>query len=240
MHREKQPKRPSAHNGSPYLERHGGTQLRDSLAHPASGAAQAGGCTETLETLEGSGPVLRDRRRGWGPGRSGSRSAGSPGSALPLASREGVVPLPPAAPGLTAITTQAQTTLPRGLRGRDVLPRVWRGRSLLPRPSHLQLLGFGDPARPPGRPVGLAGAHAQVQTPRHPHSQPCTRSCIPSSTRRFLSASCAGARWGCAQEGPAAPEGPSRADPARVAKATLTCVTIYMLGDFAVLPADGS
>lgn len=150
LHREKQPKRPSVYNGSPYLERHGGTQLRDSLAHPASGAAQAGGCTETLETLEDSGPVLHDRRRGWEPGRAGSRSAGSPGSAPQLASREGVVPLPPAAPrphsdnNAGADYTSQRAPWPgRGYKG------VGRGRSLLLRPAHLRLFRFSDPACSP-------------------------------------------------------------------------------------------
>lgn len=99
LHREARSRRPSVRNGSPYLERHGGTQLRDSPAHPASGAAPAGGCTETLETLEDSGPAPHDRRRGRGPGRAGSRSVGSPGSAPRLASREGwsrFRPQPPA------------------------------------------------------------------------------------------------------------------------------------------------
>lgn len=39
----------------------------------------------------------------------------------------GVVPLPPAAPSLTTITTQAQTTLPRGRRGWAWFQGVWRG-----------------------------------------------------------------------------------------------------------------
>lgn len=196
LHREARSRRPSVRNGSPYLERHGGTQLRDSPAHPASGAAPAGGCTETLETLEDSGPAPHDRRRGRGPGRAGSRSVGSPGSAPRLASREGVVPLPPAAPGLTARTTQAQTTLPRGLRGWDVAPGGCGGGSLdcsAPRTSSSS--GSGTAWRPP-RPVGLAAAHAQVQTTVHPNNHPSPL-CDPSSIWRFLSASCAGARWGC-------------------------------------------
>lgn len=50
----------------------------------------------------------------------------------------GVVPLPPVAPSLTAITTQVQTTLPRGRRGRGVVSGVCGGGSpLLLRPSHL-------------------------------------------------------------------------------------------------------
>lgn len=85
---EARPRRLSVRNGSSYLERHGGTQLRDSLAHPASGAAQAGGCTETLETLGDSGPVLHDRKRGRGTRCTERRRVGSVGSARRFASRE--------------------------------------------------------------------------------------------------------------------------------------------------------
>lgn len=44
--------------------------------------------------------------------------------------------------------------------------------------------------------TGLAAAHAQVQTTVHPNNHPSPL-CDPSSIWRFLSASCAGARWGC-------------------------------------------
>lgn len=174
QHRVARPRSPSVRNGSSYLERHGGTQLRDSLAHPASGAAPAGGCTETLETLEDSGPAPHARRRGQGPGRAGTRSVGSSGSARQLASREGgVVPLPPAAhPGLTAITTQAQTTLPRGLRGWDVAPGGVAGTLFTApplAPPALQVLG---PAWSRLRPDRLAAAHAQVQRTVHPTTYP--------------------------------------------------------------------
>lgn len=99
LHREAGPRRPSVRNGSPYLVRHGGTELRDSLAHLASGAVPAEGCTETQETLRNSGPVLHGRRRGRGPGCTESRRVGSPESAPRFASREGwsrFRPQPPA------------------------------------------------------------------------------------------------------------------------------------------------
>lgn len=80
----------------------------------------------------------------------------------------------PQPPGLTAITTQAQTTLPRGLRGWDVAPGGVAGTHFTApplAPPAPQVLGPGWSRLRPGR---LAAAHAQVQRTVHPNNHPPT------------------------------------------------------------------
>lgn len=98
---------------------------------------------------------------------------GRPGSSHP--GRGGWSRFRPQPPGLTAITTQAQTTLPRGLRGWDVAPGGVAGTLFTApplAPPALQVLG---PAWSRLRPGRLAAAHAQVQRTVHPNNHPPTR-----------------------------------------------------------------
>lgn len=207
QHREARPRRPSVRNGSPYLERHGGTQLRDSLAHPASGAAPAGGCTETLETLEDSGPAPHARRWGQGPGRAGIRSVGSSGSARQLASREGGGPASARSPpgphrdndAGADYTSQRAPWLGRGSGrcGGDALY------CSAPRTSTSSGSGTRLESASSRQACGCACSGAKNRSPKQPPTHPC-----------LLSASCAAARWGCVdKKGPVSPIGRSHANP---------------------------
>lgn len=210
LHPEARPRRPSVRNGSSYLERHGGTQLRDSVAHPASGAALAGGCTETLETLGDSGPVLHDRKRGRGTRCTESRRVGSSGSAPRFASREGWSRFRPQPPASQRERRKRRLHFPEGAVAGAWLQGVWRGFSLIAAsltPLAAQVQG---PSWHSLHPVRLAAAHAQVQTTVYPNNH----SCVSFSIRRFLSASCTGARFGCVdKKGPASLIGRSHVNP---------------------------